>query len=319
MEKNIIKLAVCFCFLLTSASVCFAICGDGIKQGMEQCDNGYNNSDTKPNTCRSDCTLPMCGDYVVDDGEECDEGKYINSDKIPGACRTDCKRAHCGDGVLDLSENEQCDDGNNDPYDGCHKCRMCYEPKDNLSISGYQGQYLTLCGGNYEFEDKGSEGIIILAGSDYIFDCQGTALYGVAPTMQSAVSGSISAGAADKNILAGIGAKFTKKKTKTKIPTKTKEPSQTGTGYTPPRSAFAYQGTGILVNGSNIAVRNCHIEGFKYGIKLKSAGNVLINNYCCTNSVDIVSEKENDGVRNNCSKVNSWQEKGSQGCSLKCD
>ncbi|MBC2705121.1 DUF4215 domain-containing protein [Desulfobacula sp.] len=32
-------------------------------------------------------------------------------------------QAYCGDGVLDYHEGERCDDGNNDPYDGCHQCQ----------------------------------------------------------------------------------------------------------------------------------------------------------------------------------------------------
>jgi cysteine-rich repeat protein len=319
-RKNLFCLVVFAFVIFFAGSISYAaLCGNGVKEGMEQCDNGYNNSDSKPNTCRSDCTLPRCGDYVVDNSEECDDGQYNNNDKIPGACRRNCKRAHCGDGVLDLSESEQCDDGNNNAYDGCHECRMCYKPKDNLSIEGYSGQYFTLCGGNHEFEDKGTEGIIILKGSDYIFDCQGSALYGVVPTMQSAVSGNISMGAAaGKNILAGIGAKFSKRKTKAKTPTK-KSPPSSGSGYTPPRSAFGYQGTGIIVKGNNIAIRNCRIEGFKYGIKLKSENNILLNNHFCMNNTDISAEKTGHGVENKCAKTSNWHEKGQPECSLKCN
>lgn len=321
--KNKFKLAVCFCFLAVfGCGISFSIiCGNGVKEGLEQCDNGQNNSDTKPNACRTDCTLPVCGDYVVDSGEECDKGSNYNSDKIPGACRRNCKRAHCGDGVLDLSEGEECDDGNTDPYDGCNKCRKCYKPKDNLAISGYEGQQLKLCAGNYEFEDKGSEGIIILNGQDYVFYCeQGSALYGVIPTMQSAVQGSVATGAASKGFLASITKKLGRRKTKTKIPAKSPAPSQGGSGYTPPRSAFAYQGTGILINGTNIAVRNCHIEGFKYGVKFNSPGNMLLNNNLCTNSTDIKSDnQQNYGAKNKCSKTSNWQENGQSACSMQCN
>lgn len=48
-------------------------CGDGaVNQPTEQCDNGSANSDTLPDACRTDCTLPSCGDNVADTGEECD-------------------------------------------------------------------------------------------------------------------------------------------------------------------------------------------------------------------------------------------------------
>lgn len=45
----------------------------------------------------------VCGNGVVDDGEVCDDGDG-NSDSLPDACRTDCRRAYCGDGVVDTSE-----------------------------------------------------------------------------------------------------------------------------------------------------------------------------------------------------------------------
>ncbi|TFH20377.1 MAG: DUF4215 domain-containing protein, partial [Myxococcales bacterium] len=50
------------------------MCGDGIQNPGEECDDGIDNSDTDPNACRLDCTLPVCGDGIVDDqfGEGCD-------------------------------------------------------------------------------------------------------------------------------------------------------------------------------------------------------------------------------------------------------
>lgn len=98
------------------------ICGNGKKEGVEDCDNGNKNSDTISNACRTDCTLADCGDGVTDSGEECDEGSR-NHDEIPGACRTYCKLPYCGDGVLDYKIGEKCDDGNNNPNDGCYQCK----------------------------------------------------------------------------------------------------------------------------------------------------------------------------------------------------
>jgi len=61
-------------------SVCTAICSDGIRLGTEQCDNGVANSDTVPDACRADCTLPICGDNVVDTGERCDPTDGVTCD-----------------------------------------------------------------------------------------------------------------------------------------------------------------------------------------------------------------------------------------------
>jgi hypothetical protein len=47
---------------------------------------------------------PICGNGVVEFNEECDNGAQ-NSNTEPDACRTNCKRAYCGDGVIDIFED----------------------------------------------------------------------------------------------------------------------------------------------------------------------------------------------------------------------
>ena len=134
------------------------ICGNGIVEAAEKCDDGPRNSDETPDTCRLDCTLPSCGDRVIDrqKGEECDDGNFNgdlpnrcrstctlplcgdriidsfygetcdsgneNSDSAPNRCRSACKSPSCGDGVKD--NNEECDDGNRGDGDGCSF--LCY-------------------------------------------------------------------------------------------------------------------------------------------------------------------------------------------------
>jgi hypothetical protein len=41
-------------------------CGDGRVDAGEECDDGAGNDDTAPDACRSDCTLPGCGDGIPD-------------------------------------------------------------------------------------------------------------------------------------------------------------------------------------------------------------------------------------------------------------
>ncbi len=100
-------------------------CGDGVVDEDEECDDGEDNSDFFPDACRTDCRLPWCGDGVVDTGEECDYGA-LNSDVEPNMCRTDCRLPHCGDGVVD--NLEECDDGelNSDIVPGACRtdCRL---------------------------------------------------------------------------------------------------------------------------------------------------------------------------------------------------
>jgi cysteine-rich repeat protein len=93
-------------------------CGDGILDPNEECDDGENNSDTEPDACRTDCTLPICGDGIVDTGEECDRDP--NTRRSPdNLCRDDCTLPRCGDGVIDDILNEECDDGNDINDDEC--------------------------------------------------------------------------------------------------------------------------------------------------------------------------------------------------------
>jgi cysteine-rich repeat protein len=88
-----------------------SICGDGILDANEECDDG-NSIDN--DACHNDCTLPYCGDGVIDQDEECDDGNTIDGDGCSAICTIE---AFCGDGILD--PNEECDDGNNIDGDGC--------------------------------------------------------------------------------------------------------------------------------------------------------------------------------------------------------
>jgi hypothetical protein len=98
-------------------------CGNGVIDEGEECDDGEANSNDTPNACREFCALPTCGDFIVDDGEECDDGE-MNSDEEPNACRTTCVSPICGDAVQDAGE--ACDDGNEEWGDQCFECTRLY-------------------------------------------------------------------------------------------------------------------------------------------------------------------------------------------------
>jgi cysteine-rich repeat protein len=87
-------------------------CGDGVRCGAEACDDGNTAS---CDGCSATCAVEAgsaCGDGIVNSacGEECDP---------PGAlCTAQCTRVPvCGDGVR--SAGEGCDDGNMIDCDGC--------------------------------------------------------------------------------------------------------------------------------------------------------------------------------------------------------
>jgi fibro-slime domain-containing protein len=83
-------------------------CGDQLVTDGEQCDDGTAGNIGGYGHCQTDCTLgPRCGDRAVTNGEQCDDGALNGS---PGSlCRADC-RNKCGDGTLDAGL-EQCDNG----------------------------------------------------------------------------------------------------------------------------------------------------------------------------------------------------------------
>jgi cysteine-rich repeat protein len=62
----------------------------------------------------SGTTIPLCGNGVVDSGEECDDGNLANGDGCSVSCTVETL---CGNGVL--NGGEQCDDGNSVAGDGC--------------------------------------------------------------------------------------------------------------------------------------------------------------------------------------------------------
>ena len=73
-----------------------------------------------------------CGNRVVDDGEECDDGDRADGDGCDGTCAVEAgwtctgepsMCVKCGNGALETGED--CDDGNNDDGDGCSKdCKI---------------------------------------------------------------------------------------------------------------------------------------------------------------------------------------------------
>lgn len=79
------------------------LCGDGVIDMGEECDNGDENNEE--GLCTPDCTL-ACGDGELQGDEECDLGPMNNN---KGTCTKACADARCGDGYI--QPGEDCDDG----------------------------------------------------------------------------------------------------------------------------------------------------------------------------------------------------------------
>lgn len=96
-----------------------ATCGDGIVQIGEMCDDG-NHIDG--DGCGANCeSNEKCGNSVIDvvEDEVCDDGNRVSGD----GCSSDCmSREVCGNGIRDIFE--ECDDGNEDVWDGCIACEL---------------------------------------------------------------------------------------------------------------------------------------------------------------------------------------------------
>jgi cysteine-rich repeat protein len=91
-------------------NVVVEICGDGVVDEGEQCDD---DNVLDGDGCDSNCTYTGCGNRIVTLGEQCDDGNVIDGD----GCDSNCKDTGCGNGIVTLGE--QCDDGNVIDGDGC--------------------------------------------------------------------------------------------------------------------------------------------------------------------------------------------------------
>jgi cysteine-rich repeat protein len=65
----------------------------------EDCDEGEANSDSEPDACRTDCSLPRCGDGVHDQGEACDDGDGWGGDGCSDRCQEE--------GLLESEPNDE--------------------------------------------------------------------------------------------------------------------------------------------------------------------------------------------------------------------
>ncbi|MCB9568206.1 MAG: hypothetical protein H6710_13515 [Myxococcales bacterium] len=117
--------------------------------------DGTATSTGNPTTSDSDGTSstgvatggPSCGDGLVDDGEECDDGNDDETD----ACLSSCVAASCGDGFVQAGV-ETCDDGNDDNTDAC--TTLCAAPAcDDGLLSGDESD--VDCGGSCDPCDLG--------------------------------------------------------------------------------------------------------------------------------------------------------------------
>jgi cysteine-rich repeat protein len=114
----------------SDATAAVLFCGDGIRSGAEECDDGPANGNPTQSGCSRNCHFTNCGDGMIDGPEECDLG----SDNVvlygdPNGCTPWCRvPGYCGDGIID-NDHEMCDlgPGNGDPRRCSSNCMMAIE------------------------------------------------------------------------------------------------------------------------------------------------------------------------------------------------
>lgn len=78
----------------------------------------------------------LCGNNVIDNGEQCDDGNLTNGDGCSATCTTETR---CGDGNVN-SQAEECDDGNQNDSDYCsNACEfnsVCLTDGTNMIVNG---------------------------------------------------------------------------------------------------------------------------------------------------------------------------------------
>jgi cysteine-rich repeat protein len=78
------------------------VCGNGIVEPGEQCDDSnLINGDG----CDANCTITRCGNGIQTAGEVCDDGDQICGD----GCDPNCKLSSCGNGYPCAATGEPCD------------------------------------------------------------------------------------------------------------------------------------------------------------------------------------------------------------------
>lgn len=136
----------------------YPVCGNGVVELVEECDDGTWNSDFESDACRTDCRLAYCGDAVTDTGEMCDDG---NTEPLDG-CTPDCQEeSWCGDGSCDAGIGEDC---GTCPDDCC--CQVS-------GIVGWwpgEGDADDIIGGLDGISSNGATYALGLVGQGFLFD-----------------------------------------------------------------------------------------------------------------------------------------------------
>jgi cysteine-rich repeat protein len=164
------------------------LCGDGVVDAGEACDDGNN---ATGDGCNATCAIeaaytcsgspsvcvPNCGNGVINAGETCDDANILSGDGCSAACAIEANYTcvgtpsvctpNCGNGVVNV--NETCDDANQIPDDGCNACSL--DPTFSCSGTPQVCMPLPVESKCNDGADDDGDGMIDCADSDCAFGC----------------------------------------------------------------------------------------------------------------------------------------------------
>ena len=122
-------------------------CGNGILEDGEQCDDGNL---AEGDSCHADCTIAdLCGNGLVDAGEQCDDGNLLDGDCCAATCQFETAGSGCGSG-----SNTECDKP--DTCDGSGICQSNFEASSvDCGDAGTECTNQDKCDGNGSCTDNG--------------------------------------------------------------------------------------------------------------------------------------------------------------------
>ncbi len=122
------RIAGLSCLSYSDVRVRYRLCGNGVAEPGEACDDG---NAVLGDGCEACAIAPVdpCGNGLIVGAERCDDGNAVAGDGCDARCQPErgylCNGVpsvcvpSCGNGVLDAGAGEQCDDGNADDLDAC--------------------------------------------------------------------------------------------------------------------------------------------------------------------------------------------------------
>ena len=89
----------------------------GANEILERINNQDTNNNSLDFRILNGVVAPVCGNHIIETGEQCDDGNIFGGDGCDSLCSFETIPSVCGNNVVE--SGEQCDDGNLESNDGC--------------------------------------------------------------------------------------------------------------------------------------------------------------------------------------------------------